>query len=250
MKTKQINFDIKELTDSGTFSGYGNTFDDVDHVKDVSLKGCFKKSLEEWGKKGKLPKMLWQHDVEKPIGVYTKMVEDANGLYIEGKLALNTQLGRETYELMKIGAIDSFSIGYRTIDEEYSREKGVNYLKELKLFEVSIVTMPCNENALLADVKNRMYDDELPTLREVQKLLQQNCSFSKRQAESTMNQFETKCMYDVYSVIELLRDMPAADVHKLVDAANAFLTEVGELAPEEHNEDIEKANALLELFTK
>ena len=61
------------------------------------------------------------HKTDEPIGVFEKMEEDEKGLRVEGKLALGTQRGKEVYELMKMGAIDGLSIGYK-VDA-----KGYNY---------------------------------------------------------------------------------------------------------------------------
>ena len=97
MKTKAIvsPFEIKAVGDDGTFSGYGSVFGVRDSYGDVVEPGAFKDSLAAWGSKGKLPKMLWQHRSEQPIGVWTKMSEDSKGLAVEGKLILDVQQARE-----------------------------------------------------------------------------------------------------------------------------------------------------------
>lgn len=150
MKTKNIDFEIKQVSDEGTFEGYVSTFDNVDLVGDVMVKGAFKKTLRD--RKGKI-RLLWQHDRNTPIGVFETLKEDSKGLYVKARLAMNTQKGKEAHELLKLGAMDSMSIGYSTIIEEYDREKNLNYLKEVKLFEGSLVTFPANESATVSDVK-------------------------------------------------------------------------------------------------
>lgn len=85
------------------------------------------------------------------------MIEDDKGLFIQGRFA-NTEKGKEIRELAMMGAIDSFSIGYRTLDYEYSNS-GDRLLKEVDLFEVSLVTFPANELATITAVKTE-FDEE------------------------------------------------------------------------------------------
>ena len=78
---------------------------------DVVEEGAFVKSLRR--RKAKQVKMLWQHKTDMPIGVYDRISEDGDGLKVSGRLALGTQGGRDAYELLKMGAIDGLSIGYK-----------------------------------------------------------------------------------------------------------------------------------------
>ena len=114
------------------------------------------------------------------------MAEDEKGLKLTGKLCLDTQSGRETYALMKMGALDSLSIGYITIKEDFDAKKGVNYLQEIDIKEVSIVTFACNEQSLIQSVKTTLESGKKPTERELQKALQE-FGFSKREAEKIIN---------------------------------------------------------------
>ena len=55
-----------------------------------------------------------------PIGVFDEIKEDSHGLYVKGRLALKTQAGQEAYELLKMGALDGLSIGFRVNPKEVS----------------------------------------------------------------------------------------------------------------------------------
>ena len=118
------DFELKAYHDDeddeakGMFSGYASIFGNKDLGNDVVVQGAFQKSIRAKG--ARKIKMLFQHDTKEPIGVYTKVREDAQGLYVEGKLAMQTQKGREVYELMKMGAIDGLSVGYRVDAKGYS----------------------------------------------------------------------------------------------------------------------------------
>ena len=151
LQTKTAAFEVKKEPDEdGTFEGYASVFDVVDQGMDVVAKGAFTKSLGS----GRKVKMLWQHDSGKVIGVWDEMREDERGLYVKGRLLKDVALGREAMALMRAGAIDSMSIGYRTVEAIPEAGGRVRKLTELELFEVSVVTFPMNESARVTDVKS------------------------------------------------------------------------------------------------
>lgn len=139
---------IKEENDIGTVTGYGSIFGVVDTYNDIVVKGAFEKSL-----KSRMPAMLLQHNTSDVIGVWKVAKEDKNGLFLEGEINLKVQKGREIYELLKQGALKGMSIGFQTMDSEYNNE-GKRLLKEIDLWEVSIVTFPANTAANIDSVKS------------------------------------------------------------------------------------------------
>lgn len=153
MKFQDGKFEIKEVTATGTFAGYGNVYDVVDQGDDIVVSGAFTESLKEWAAKGRMPAMLWQHNSRQPIGAYTTMKEDGTGLYVEGKLAMKTQLGAESYELLKMGAISGLSIGFQTREDSYDQKLGIRTIKKGDLYECSLVTFPMNDESRVAAVK-------------------------------------------------------------------------------------------------
>jgi HK97 family phage prohead protease len=170
------NFKIKKISDDGKFSGHGSVFHVVDGARDVIVPGAFKKSLDDWKKKDRLPGMFWQHDTSKPIGKYLTMEEDEVGLFVEGQLLKDdVQQAAEAYALMKAEAISGLSIGYNTLLEEWDRDARINTLKEIDLWEVSLVSFPCNDEARVETVKN------LETERDIEKYLREN-GFSRTEA--------------------------------------------------------------------
>jgi len=134
----------------GSISGYGAIFNNVDLGGDVILPGAFRRSLDEWRKSGRLPVMLAQHDSRVfPVGAWTSMSEDSRGLRVKGNVA-NTPRGREAWALinMRPSALDGLSIGYSAGKSNY-RSDGARELKDLDLFEISIVSLPMNPLARL-----------------------------------------------------------------------------------------------------
>ncbi len=158
MNTKHLArpFEMKSLKSDGTFTGYGSVFGVEDSYGDVVQPGAFKASLEAWKAKGQLPALLWQHRSDSPIGVWRSMAEDSHGLLVEGELALKTQQGTEAYELLKLGAIRGLSIGYAIPKGggEWDPKTEQFLLKQVDLWETSLVTFPANEDAQVETVKS------------------------------------------------------------------------------------------------
>lgn len=153
-ETRAYSLSIRATSDSGTVEGYGSVFGVRDTYDDVIASGAFVDSLKEHKAAGTMPAMLWQHDPGQPIGVWTDMAEDKKGLHVKGQLALSTTRGREAFELLKMGALNGLSIGFKSVPgtSRYN-DDGVRVLTALELWEVSLVTFPANERARITGVK-------------------------------------------------------------------------------------------------
>ena len=180
MKTKHfdVGFEIKAVNADGTVEGYGSVFGVRDNYDDVIAKGAFVQSLKGHKAAGTMPAMLWQHDADKPIGIWTEMVEDEKGLRIKGQLAMETVKGKEAHALLKMGAINGLSIGFMSKEWAYDRETEVRTLTAIDLWEVSLVTFPANEKARVTNVKSA---DEMATPKDAEKALR-DAGFSKSDA--------------------------------------------------------------------
>lgn len=180
MKTKHfdVGFEIKAVNADGTVEGYGSVFGVRDNYDDVIAKGAFIQSLKDHKAAGTMPAMLWQHDADKPIGVWTEMVEDEKGLRIKGQLAMETVKGKEAHALLKMGALNGLSIGFMSKEWSYDRDTEVRTLTAIDLWEVSLVTFPANEKARVTNVKSA---DELQAPKDAEKVLR-DAGFSKSDA--------------------------------------------------------------------
>lgn len=148
---------------SGMFSGYGAFFGNVDRHQDVIQPGAFASSLKEWKDRNKLPPMLLQHggffgsvDDMLPIGKWTSMYEDSQGLKVEGQLfALDTERGKYLLDGMKSGALDGLSIGYVPRKSVMGTRAGEprRTLQDVDLREVSVVLFPSNDRARIGQAK-------------------------------------------------------------------------------------------------
>lgn len=183
--TKQLArpFELKELKEDGTFEGYGSVFGVVDSYADIVKKGAFKRSLKEHKSAGSMPKLLWQHRSDEPIGVYQDVAEDDHGLFVKGQLALKTARGAEAYELLKMGAIGGLSIGYMTIAYEWDEKTRVRTLTDIDLWECSLVTFPANPAAQVSGVKRTV-----PTERLIEHVLMRDAGLSRSQARVVITQ--------------------------------------------------------------
>ncbi len=145
--------EIKALGEDGLISGYGSVFGNKDSYGEIVDKGAFKRSLADYRRQKRLPKMFWQHDPGQPIGHWTDMAEDDTGLLVTGQLNMNVQKGREAYFHLRDGDIEGLSIGYRVIKETRDEANDAVILKELSLMEVSVVSLPANAEATVSAVK-------------------------------------------------------------------------------------------------
>ena len=178
MRQLDLQTKFSSVSDSGSFTGLASVFGNVDQGGDVVMPGAFRHSLKAIDRGVKAPVvMLWQHDPKQPIGVWTELRETSEGLEAKGRLALDTQKGREAHALLKQGALDGLSIGFRTEDSDFDHD-GNRRLKALDLWEISIVTFPMNARARVGDVKG---------IQEFEHKLRQTLGLSSREAKHIAN---------------------------------------------------------------
>lgn len=155
MEHKTFAFDLTGFDYEGrTFEGYAAAFGNIDAVGDIIHQGAFTKTLAERGNKVKL---LWQHNTAEPIGRPVFLQEDQRGLFVRAIIS-DTARGRDALALLRDRAISEMSIGYDSIKggtDYTTTDNGetIRNLRELRLWEVSIVSFPANENARITALK-------------------------------------------------------------------------------------------------
>lgn len=176
-ETKFVGVTPEVVAADGTIKGYASLFGLRDQGGDIVQPGAFAASLQS----GRGVAMLWQHDPTRPIGIWTKVIEDEKGLYVEGELFLETQAGKEAHVLLKRGGIKGLSIGYKTRRSKKTADSRLLY--EVDLFEISLVTFPMLAEASVSDVKS--YEDGNYALlkREVEQLVR-DAGFSASEAKA------------------------------------------------------------------
>ena len=158
-ETKFAGAELSEVGADGTFCGYASLFGEADLSRDVVMPGAFQKSLQARGPSG--IRMLFQHDPAAPIGVWLEVREDSRGLFVRGRLMPEVARAREVLALMRAGAIDGLSIGFRTVRGRTDAKTGVRRLLEVDLWEISVVTFPMLPAARVSAVKGVTRGPEL-----------------------------------------------------------------------------------------
>ena len=184
-EVKFTSLDLKRVESDGSFSGYASVFNREDLGGDVVAPGAFAESLARRGTSG--IKMLFQHDANQPLGVWTALEEDSRGLHAEGRLMRSVSKAREVHALMQAGALDGLSIGFRTVKSQRNRATGVRRIQQVDLWEISIVTFPLLPEARIASVKARPFAGETPTEREMERWLTRDAGLSRSEARAVLS---------------------------------------------------------------
>lgn len=181
--------DIEVKTEGGIdfktadFEGYGAVFANLDRQGDVIEKGAFA------GARPTKVKLFWQHKQDEPIGIWKSLREDDHGLYAKGQINLGTQRGMEAYSLLKQGALDSLSVGFRIPPggqsfEEQADKSYIRRIAKTELFEISLVSIPANPLATITSVKSEFVPTT--TEREFEAMLRDQMGLTRAQAKALM----------------------------------------------------------------
>lgn len=155
---RSFKFEVKQADqagDVGFIKGYASTFGNIDQGMDVVEKGAFARTIQN--NKGRFP-ILLDHWSNTPAGWNIEASEDDYGLKVEGEIYLETEQIRHRYKMAKraqeLGTKMGLSIGYSVIkDEADFNNPRIRRLKELKLWEYSLVVFPMNEEASVTAAK-------------------------------------------------------------------------------------------------
>lgn len=212
-KILTIPFQVKEVDETGVFSGYGSVFGNIDHGRDMVIKGAFEKTLAQHTANGTMPLMFYSHNVNKENGEWLEMHEDEVGLFGKGRLwidgpnpdpdALKAYRGMKKSK-GKMG----LSIGYDIPEggAEHVKEGGFWKLKEINLYEVSPTPLPMNELARVEVVKSI---EEIETVRDFERFLRDS-GWSKKQAvEIASKGFQRRESVDQEMLAEIVKQSTA-----------------------------------------
>jgi HK97 family phage prohead protease len=150
-EVKSFAFEVKEFGNDNeyyTFEGYASTFGNTDLDGDIIDAGAFDKFLAT----NKQIPILWSHEMNMPIGKSTQLTIDSKGLYIKARMPKDDDFVKgRVMPQMKVGSIEEMSIGFFVKD--YDIEKGTRHIKEIDLFETSLVAKAANPKALISGFK-------------------------------------------------------------------------------------------------
>lgn len=183
MQNKLLTLDsagVKFDSEHGTFEGYASVFGGVDSYRDTILKGAYAETIQN---RDRPVMMYFNHDPSQVIGKWVEMREDDTGLYVKGELTAGHSLASDVRASLKHGAITGLSIGFRIPKggSEYDEEKEVRILKKIELHEVSVVTVPADNDARIDVSTVKSFD--FGTVRELEDCLRES-GFSKSAAQT------------------------------------------------------------------
>lgn len=169
MTVKSIVAEVKALGDgdAAEFEAYASVFGNRDCYGDVVQKGAFAASLKAWSEKGAPIPLLWGHNMADPdynIGMVKSAVEDDHGLRVVCQLDTDSPKGAQVHRLLKQGRVREMSFAFATTSSEYGELDGepVRFLKEVDLFEVSVVPLGANPETEILAVKSPTLSVTLP----------------------------------------------------------------------------------------
>ena len=166
---KNTDNSIKDIDVKGRIvTGYLSNFDNKDYDDDIIVKGAFKKSIDE---RGKSILFLNQHDWKQPHGFFRLLQEDSKGLYFESNPLIDTSYSVDTMKLYEAGIIKEHSIGFVTEKSDYDQKEKVRYIKEVKLYEGSNVTMGANPETPFTGFKSLTLKEANDQVSRIVKML-------------------------------------------------------------------------------
>lgn len=196
-KVLRINsaFSIKSdaSSDSSVYiEGYAST-NDVDRHGDVVPSSVWEKGIQNYLRN---PVILAYHDHSQPIGRMVEYKGDSKGLWIKARVSS----AAKQFSLIKDGILSAFSIGFRVLDAEYNSAAEVFLIKELELVEISVVSVPANQNSLFelskaftSPEEYKLFKEQFATNPSAKGLENKNAN-SKNPKEVIMNPEDIKQM--------------------------------------------------------
>jgi HK97 family phage prohead protease/HK97 family phage major capsid protein len=137
-------------------SGYANTIT-KDRSGDIVTAEAWAKGVENFRKN---PVMLYQHKHDQPIGRFDKITVDKKGIYVEGSVSEAAEKTHGIHTLIKDGALKSFSVGFRVKDAKFNRTDESMIITDVELLEISVVSVPCNQDSLFSIKKSFDSNDD------------------------------------------------------------------------------------------
>ena len=180
--------EIKVSSDSGIFSGYASTFNNVDSYGDTILPGAYKDTLRKNG----MPKMFLLHrSYELPIGKWLEADEDKKGLYVKGEMTPNMSMANDAKAALQHGTLEGLSIGYALRKGDYTpsdKVEGGRIIKSVSLLsEISPVTFPADKFAKVDVVALKSEIEEIETVRDFERFLRDAGNLSKGMTEALVS---------------------------------------------------------------
>ena len=253
LRNKDFSFQITKKADGDTpgyFKGIATT-PKQDSYGDVIAVGAFQKSIQDRGVAGpRSVKMLAQHQTQWLIGNWKSLAYVGDQLQVEGQIDLENQKGQEYYGYLKKDQLGSMSVGFRTIKRSFDVDSDILTILEGDLREISLVTFPANEDAVVTQVKS-LLDGGLK-LSDVEKKIAHSYGLTRNQSSAVIREIRraglvasaggTPAVPPVYTEAEIAAQK-AAEIEEKRKAAEA----TGRDLVKEMMQRLERRNSLAEI---
>jgi HK97 family phage prohead protease/HK97 family phage major capsid protein len=155
-------------------AGYANTTD-KDRAGDIITANAWAKGVDYYRKN---PVLLYQHDHAKPIGRVEKISVDKKGIFVEAYVSDAAETLHGVQTLITDGALKSFSVGFMVKDGRYDKKTDTTIITDVELHEISVVSVPCNQESLFSVRKsfesNKDYETFKKSLKETSTLTEKS----------------------------------------------------------------------------
>lgn len=189
---KTLSFDQTEIkfatgSTKGEFEGYASVFNVMDADGDIILPGAFKSALAD---KSRPVAMFFNHrKFELPVGKWTHLEEDSKGLFARGELTPRHSTAEDLKAAMEHGTVPGLSVGFVVTKDGFEKSAAGRVFKSIHaLREISVVTMPANDQSLIESMKST---DGLETVRDVEDWLRDAAGLSRNTAQSLIAQMKS-----------------------------------------------------------
>src|SRR6056300_1329307 len=158
LEAKSFNKKTKAIK----IAGYASTTA-KDRAGDVITANAWAKGVDNFRRN---PVLLYQHKHDCPIGNVNKIQVDKKGIFVEASVSEAAEKNHGVQTLIKDGALKSFSVGFKVKDGKYNREDDTMTITDVELLEISVVSVPCNQDSLFSISKSFKSDDERKSFLE------------------------------------------------------------------------------------
>ena len=217
---KDLAFDDCEIkfqsAESGTFEGYASTFGNKDHQNDIIEKGAYSDTL----KNRKTPVlMLFGHNPGRVIGKWTGLSEDTRGLYVKGEFTPGHTDAQNVRASAKHGAISGMSVGIMVNDKQ--EEGDIRIIKSVSLVEISLVSMPANDEARIDAGTVKALAEGMDSLKDAERILRDS-GWSRSAACDFVSHMKSLAQGDPEDVADLKAELESVKA-KYIKAKTALL---------------------------
>lgn len=170
--------------EQGIVGAFTSIFGNIDYGWDVIVAGAFNRTISQrkdkirvldnhnsWSTMDAVGKILDIYEVPReglPPEVQAQYPDATGGLYVEIQFMLDDEISAGIFRRIKTGVIDEYSIGFEILQQEYKTvptdegDRGIRFIKEIKLYEVSPVIFAMNDATVTASVKNKDAETPVP----------------------------------------------------------------------------------------